>query len=133
MGCACQRTWTKADDAGALSVASARNAAKISAAIDCGKGETPMEKPPILVWNYDDVPNELKISTNGGDEDFLIAVPPGQEIPWRFMELGCCSNDFFRVGEDGVVVRKNGDDEWEKTGFDCQNYKGWQFVIPCHA
>jgi hypothetical protein len=108
-------------------------------------------KAPILVWDYDDAPEEIRISTNGGDEDMIIAVPPGQEVPWRFQELGCCSNDFFTVDENGnVLIEKgsHGSEQFslenpakyklviryrEKTGFNCPNYKGWQFVIPCHA
>jgi len=34
-----------------------------------------MKTEPILVWRYDDAPEELKVSANGGDEDWLAMVP----------------------------------------------------------
>lgn len=35
------------------------------------------EKSPILLWRFEDAPDELqKLSTNGGDEDWLAEIPP---------------------------------------------------------
>ena len=35
---------------------------------------------PIQVWRFEDAPEEYKkLSPHGGDEDWLILVPPGYE------------------------------------------------------
>lgn len=37
-------------------------------------------KHPITVYQFDEAPKELqKLSTNGGDEDWLVELPPGYE------------------------------------------------------
>lgn len=35
------------------------------------------EKQPILLWRFEDAPEELQaLSNNGGDEDWLAEIPP---------------------------------------------------------
>lgn len=56
----------------------------------------------ILIWNFDDAPEPLKnLSPHGGDEDFVIVVPPGLTLPpwitpWQEMS--------FHTLHDGSVV-----------------------------
>ncbi len=49
---------------------------------------------PIQVWDYHQAPEELKLSDNGGDEDWLALVPPGYEcryIQWlETPHFACC-------------------------------------------
>lgn len=37
-----------------------------------------MTTEPILVWRFEDAPEQLRaLSPHGGDEDWLVEVPPG--------------------------------------------------------
>ena len=37
---------------------------------------------PIKVWEFDDAPPHLRdLSTNGGDEDWLVLIPAGRTRP----------------------------------------------------
>ncbi len=96
---------------------------------------------PIRVWEFHNAPDELKYCSHcGGDEDFIVLVPPGMDCPWRLAELGCCSNDVFRVASGGKAeIRREliGDDhedfKWQDTGYHCPNFIGHTFIISSHA
>jgi hypothetical protein len=49
-------------------------------------------KEPYAVWRFDDAPEELRrMSTNGGDEDWIVEIPPGADADTRWIEAtGCC-------------------------------------------
>jgi hypothetical protein len=69
---------------------------------------------PITVWKYYEAPDPLKISTNGGDEDWLAEVPPGYDyVPWleSGSRFGCCDVEIH--------------DHPARTG--------WTIHIGCHA
>ncbi len=97
---------------------------------------------PILVWEFHDAPDELKACSGcGGDEDYIVVVPPGMACPFKLEQLGCCSNDMFRVTGSGVVERRielaydeEGDGyRWEETGNTCPTYVNHTFIISSHA
>jgi hypothetical protein len=62
----------------------------------------------IIVWYFYDAPEEYqKLSTNGGDEDWLALLPPGMSVPF-WMEagsrFGCCCVDEFKQPDGSTVV-----------------------------
>jgi len=66
---------------------------------------------PILVWRFEDAPETLrKLSTHGGDEDWLILFPPGYdpaETTWGDPEhcvLGDWCNSRHTLPGGGTVV-----------------------------
>jgi hypothetical protein len=66
-----------------------------------------MEKEPIKIWRFEDAPKEYqKLSTNGGDEDWLALMPNkfnGGDIPiflqeWQEgMAFGYCNVDEYKI------------------------------------
>ena len=65
---------------------------------------------PIMVWKFSEAPLELrKLSSHGGDEDWLAILPASMKddwIPWMESgsSFGCCDVS-EHVLEDGRVVR----------------------------
>jgi hypothetical protein len=50
---------------------------------------TPEEINAAIVWSFYDAPKELReLSTNGGDEDWLVELPPNlhQYIGWGWID-----------------------------------------------
>lgn len=75
-----------------------------------------MAKAAIRVWRFEDAPRELQdLSVNGGDEDWLLEVPPGvldDYMPtWVYATDSC--------GEPDVL--------------DHPKKKGWHVIIGSHA
>ena len=80
----------------------------------------------ILIWRFEDAPVELRaLSINGGDEDWLAAIPPefsddnrweGVEIPW--ME----HLSFDSMGSPNVYHPDS-----------LSSWHGWTIVIGSHA
>ena len=90
------------------------------------------------MWEHYQAPPEFKqVQPGGGDEDFVVAAPPGVEIPYKLEELGCCNNFHFRVREDGVIEmgRHSGDEYvWEPYyDYKAPNRIGWTFIISTHG
>lgn len=52
---------------------------------------------PYKVWRFHDAPEELRrMSTNGGDEDWIVEIPPGADADTRWIEaIGCCDVAFY--------------------------------------
>jgi len=70
----------------------------------------------IKIWRYEDAPEKLQISQNGGDEDWLAEVPPNyanQYISW--LESGT------NFGVCDVAV------------YDHPEKQGWKIHIGCHS
>lgn len=48
---------------------------------------------PALVWKFEEAPLELqKLSTSGGDEDWLVELPPGYDeygVPTWIGRMSC--------------------------------------------
>ena len=94
---------------------------------------------PIRIWEYYQSPEELRCSNNGGDEDFLILIPPGQEVPWQLTQLGCCCNDHFFVRHDGEIVFLRPSEKAdakaieEPTGLLALSYRGCHIIIASHS
>ena len=65
---------------------------------------------PILIWSFDDAPEEYRsLSINGGDEDWLALVPVeyvDEWIPWmeEGSSFGCFCVDSHPL-PDGRVIR----------------------------
>jgi len=61
----------------------------------------------ILIWPFDEAPEELKnLSEHGGDEDWIALLPAGMEVPlWleSGTEFGVCSVSEHKL-EDGQLV-----------------------------
>lgn len=59
---------------------------------------------PIKIWAYENAPAEYQILNSGGDEDYIIFVPNGQELPW------CIESALTRCGNmpstkvDGGII-----------------------------
>ncbi len=59
----------------------------------------------IRIWQWVDAPEELKrLSTNGGDEDWVALIPPTLAsiyIPWMESgsSFGCCCVDEYQHPE----------------------------------
>lgn len=90
----------------------------------------------ILIWHWEDAPKELKFPFNGGDEDFVIVLPPNMELPYQFQNLGGCSNDIYRVNVFGEVEEQKEYDVWEYTKHDIGVNSPWvgcTIIIPCHS
>ena len=70
--------------------------------------------PPIKVWRFEDAPLRYrKMSTSGGDEDWVAYIPKeylngpnSNYIPWaeEGSPFGCCSVDIFTL-PDGDEIR----------------------------
>lgn len=68
-------------------------------------------KEPITVWEYYEAPEELRISENGGDEDWLAEIPPHlttEHIGW--LEHGhsfgyCCVEEHDHPTKPGWKIR----------------------------
>ena len=59
---------------------------------------SPLPATALLVWRFDDAPLELRcLSDHGGDEDWLLYIPPGNDDrpAWAedgcYSQFGCCS------------------------------------------
>lgn len=99
----------------------------------------------IILWRFQDAPEELRIPYNGCDEDFAILIPPNiEEIPDKLERLGCSSNDVYRVNQDGTVDKREEDrrfddrtceeiTSWERTDWTCPSYPGCTIIIASHA
>ena len=94
-----------------------------------------------IVWEFHEAPKELQVPFNGGDEDFIVATPL-DFIPWQLEGLGCCTNDNYQVSTDGVICRarnvenvETGNHErvLEPTELRAPAFKGWRFIVSCHA
>ena len=65
---------------------------------------------PMLIWAFHDAPEPLKaLSENGGDEDWLVAIPKHYEErikmePLWVTYLGACDRDFIDVSDNYLVV-----------------------------
>lgn len=50
---------------------------------------------PWLLWPFSDAPVQLQaLSQNGGDEDWILVVPAGEQVPFFAEEgsrFGCCT------------------------------------------
>jgi hypothetical protein len=65
------------------------------------------KKEPIKVWRFSDAPSDLqKLSTNGGDEDWIAAVADEQEVPnWiHTSAFGCCCVDKYYYGKYTIYI-----------------------------
>ncbi len=68
-----------------------------------------MTRPPraIIVWEFHNAPDELKaLSRNGGDEDWIVVVPPGINdayVPWIAATDTCNEPDRFELPDGSVV------------------------------
>ena len=68
-----------------------------------------MDQNLIRLWRFYDAPPDLQaLSENGGDEDWLMVVPPvlaNMYIPWAEQggSFGCCSVDRY-ILDDGSMV-----------------------------
>lgn len=83
------------------------------------KNENEHNNKPVLIWQYDEAPQELQVSENGGDEDYLALVPPGKtESDFLFLDtnsFGCCGVDEYPGSKAGP------------------EYEGYTIYIGCHA
>jgi hypothetical protein len=60
-------------------------------------------KDPILVWAFYDAPGEVaKLSPHGGDEDWVIFVPVGVDVPEWVDRLSSCGASRHET-EKGLV------------------------------
>lgn len=59
----------------------------------------------ISIWRFDDAPIEMqRMSTNGGDEDWIILFPVGMtedNMPWEFDKMvramAVCDADYHTI------------------------------------
>jgi hypothetical protein len=64
---------------------------------------------PMKLWRFEDAPEHLQeLSTNGGDEDWLLLVPPGQDAPFwvernGLGHFGICNTDQFQLPDGSEV------------------------------
>ncbi len=62
---------------------------------------------PILVWRFENAPEEYrKLSQHGGDEDWVAVIPAGEVRPYwtdSGSGFGCCDVSEHRL-EDGRLV-----------------------------
>lgn len=67
-------------------------------------------KNPILVWRFEDAPEQYqKLSPHGGDEDWIAVIPPDVTdayIAWmdEGTPFGCCDVEEIKL-EGGIRVR----------------------------
>lgn len=63
---------------------------------------------PILVWEYYEAPEELQISTNGGDEDWIAEVPPSYKYTPSWIESSpfgiCCTDRYDHPTKEGWTI-----------------------------
>jgi hypothetical protein len=72
----------------------------------------------IKIWEFYDAPEEFQnMSISGGDEDWLVLIPPNYTTKYLpFLEcehFGCCSIDKIKIAEG--------------------NYKGYIVLIGTHS
>ena len=78
---------------------------------------------PITVWRFECAPQDLQeLSTNGGDEDWLIEIPPG----YGYMGM----NESEASAPDWVDRL---DSCGEPLSFPHPRNTGWLVAICCHA
>lgn len=67
----------------------------------------------MTVWRFEDAPEEYqKLSTNGGDEDWLVLIPAQivdkifyyEDMPYWMEKMGCCSVDKYPLENGDIVV-----------------------------
>lgn len=59
----------------------------------------------IHIWPFDKAPPVLRnLSINGGDEDWVAAIPPGMGNPYWIESLGVCSVDYFESADGWVIA-----------------------------
>lgn len=96
---------------------------------------------PIQIWRFGDAPPELQYRFAGGDEDFIVLIPPDADCPFQLENLGCCDNKEFEISESGEFMQRlelGGDFKWkvEPTGFQsvaAAAYAGYRVIISCHS
>jgi len=70
--------------------------------------KSPEDRRAILVWRFHEAPSEYqKLSTHGGDEDWLAYVPASLKDEWigwleEGSSFGCCSVTLHEV-PGGIV------------------------------
>lgn len=71
-----------------------------------------LDNPDVIhVWDFDKAPTELKaLSTNGGDEDWLVLVPPAYKD--RYMNCQHWINSLGSCGEPDEHTVIIGGEEW---------------------
>lgn len=58
---------------------------------------------PILLYEFNNAPDELKaLSEHGGDEDGIALIPSGIEIPWWLERL-------WKYDDCEPIILENGD------------------------
>lgn len=77
----------------------AMRAMAICAALDAAANKAVGGASPWLLWPFAEAPVALRaLSTNGGDEDWILVVPLGEFRPaWAESggQFGCCSVDEY--------------------------------------
>lgn len=62
----------------------------------------------VRVWRFDEAPEVLRtLSQNGGDEDWLAVLPPGQTAPiWAApgTSFGVCDVDEYSLVDGSTVL-----------------------------
>ena len=101
---------------------------------------------PILAWRFHDAPSVLQFDDNGGDEDWLAAIPyylQNESIGWLDSNsFGCCERNEYIIDNDGVVWMWSYD-KYGNRDFTNLEVKKWsvipnqycncKVVIGCHA
>jgi hypothetical protein len=68
-----------------------------------------LDNKALTVWRFEDAPKQYRdLSTNGGDEDWILLIPPGYDCEWigwaeRGGSFGVCCVDRFTL-DDGSRV-----------------------------
>jgi hypothetical protein len=71
-----------------------------------------MATKALKIWRFEDAPTKYrKLSTNGGDEDWLVFIPNSVAenvlmygMPYWMESMGCCSTDSYTLPNGDVVV-----------------------------
>lgn len=91
---------------------------KVSHPTDETEGAAKLAAPscPAFVWKFDDAPQELRgLSTNGGDEDWLVELPPRCE--------------YYGIPNWVEVM----DAVYEPARYNHPTKPGWKVIIASHA
>jgi hypothetical protein len=89
----------------------------------------------VKVCAYHDGPECLKLSWNGGDEDYLIIAPEeqsclGEDIAER---MYTCDYDFYKVKRDGWKVKAYREDDVLSEDPALEEFEGCIIFITNHA
>lgn len=71
-----------------------------------------MTETAITIWPFEDAPEHLRqLSTNGGDEDYLIIFPPGmtvENMPWQIERavdaLERCETSYYDAPDGRLIA-----------------------------